>query len=489
MLTKSDFIKYIQCKKYLWLCKNRKNLLPIEVDENLQHIFDDSYKVESYAYKLFPSGVNAGDDDIPKAIRKTTKLMAEKTEVIFQPTVAGKDLFCRADIIKFNSKNQKWDIYEVKNTTEIKDIHLYDVAFQKMAFEKAGYSIDKTHLVHINNKYVRKGELEIKKLFKIENISQDVKELENEIRQQTDSALEILKPKEEPIVRILKQCSRPFDCAFIDYCHKDISENSIYSIAGGLNEEKLNQLLDEGVIEMKDIPEGVVTSKAGLRHYKAVKTQQVHIEKENIRKELAGLKHPLYFLDYETNAPSVPLFDGYSPYQRMIFQYSLHVQETKGSEMKHYEYLAQDLEDPSLKLAEALSYVIGKKGSVIVWNKGFEKGCNKEMGERYPEFAKFFESVNRRVYDLMDSFKKGYYVHYDFQGGASIKKVLPVLVPKLSYKELNIQEGVSASNTWLDTIKSDMPQKEKDKVYNDLLKYCELDTLAMVEILNKMREL
>ena len=489
MLTKSDFIRHLQCAKYFWLFKNRKDLLPTEVDENRQHIFDDSYEVESYAYKLFPSGVNAGDDDIPKAIRKTRGLMKKETAIIFQPTVAGEDLLCRADIIKFNTKNKKWDIYEVKSTTEIKDIHLYDVTFQKMAFEEAGYAVGKTHLVLINNKYVRKGELEIKKLFKIENISQEVEELAKDIRKEVDSSLETLKLKEEPIVRILKQCSCPFDCAFTDYCYKDIPENSIYSIAGKLNEEKLNQLLDEGILEIKDIPEGVVTNKSSLRHYNAVKTQQVHIEKEKIAEELSELKYPLYFLDYETNAPPVPLFNDYSPYQRMIFQYSLHVQEAKGSEMKHYEYLSQDFEDPSLKLAEALNKVIGKKGSVIVWNKGFEKGCNKEMGERYPKYAKFFESVNRRIYDLMDSFKKGYYVHYDFQGSASIKKVLPVLVPKLSYKELNIQEGVSASNTWLKTIKSDMSQKEKSKIYNNLLKYCELDTLAMVEILNELKKL
>lgn len=377
----------------------------------------------------------------------------------------------------------------MKNSTEAKEIHLDDVAFQKMAFKEAGYAIGKTYLIHINNAYVRKGELEIKKLFKIEDISQDVIMLEKAIAEQAESALDTLKIKEEPDVRILKQCSRPYECAFTNYCHRDMPANSIYSIAGGLSEAKLNKLLDEGVLEIKDIPERIIASTAGLRHYYAVKTRQVHVEKENIKRELENLNYPLYFLDYETNAPPIPMFDGYRPYQRMIFQYSLHVKESGNSKLKHFEYLARDFEDPSPKLAESLAKIIGSQGSVIAWNKTFEKGCNKEMGERYPKYAKFFESVNNRMYDLMDSFKKGYYVHHDFQGSASLKKVLPVLVQDLSYKKLNIQEGSTASNTWLEMIDPNMSKENKDKIYKDLLDYCQLDTLAMVEILEKLEKL
>lgn len=489
MLTKSDFQKHIQCAKYLWLHKNRKDLLPSEVDPNLQRIFDDGYEVESYAYKLFPGGIDAGDDNIGAAILKTKKLINARTKIIFQPTVSGKNLFCRADILCFNSKNNKWDIYEAKNSTEVKDIHRDDVTFQKMAFEKAGYTIGKTYLIHINNAYIRKGELELKKLFRIKDISQDINILEKAITKQVKSAFGTLKLKEEPSVRILKQCGSPYECAFADYCYKNIPENSIYSIAGGLSEAKLNKLLDEGILEIKDIPEGVITSARGLRHYHSVKTHQVHIEKENIKKERENLKYPLYFLDYETNSPAIPLFDGYKPYQRMTFQYSLHIKESENSKLKHFEYLAKDCEDPSPKLAESLSKIIGSKGSVIAWNKSFEKSCNKEMGERYPKYAKFFESVNRRMYDLMDSFKRGYYVHHDFHGSASLKKVLQVLVPELSYKKLNIQEGGAASNTWLEMIKLDMPTKEKNKIYKDLLDYCRLDTLAMVEILNRLEKI
>jgi len=173
----------------------------------------------------------------------------------------------------------------------------------------------------------------------------------------------------------------------------------------------------------------------------------------------------------------------------MTFQFSLHVQEAPNSPLKHFAYLAKDWEDPSLGLAAELKKLIGPTGSVIAWNMGFEKGCNSEMSERYPQFLDFFEDINNRMFDLMQVFKKGYYVHKDFHGSASIKKVLPVIVPELSYNALAIHEGGTASNRWGDMIKPETSKEVKIETYDNLLKYCELDTLAMVKILDELRKI
>lgn len=489
MLTKSDFVKYLQCSKYLWLHKHRKDLIPAEIDENLQKIFDEGYHIESYAYKLFPGGVNAQVEGFKESISLTKDLMTKKTPIIFQPTISGRELFCRGDIIKLNADGKSWDICEVKSATSVKDINIHDLAFQKICFESVGYKIGKIHLVFINNQYVRQGDIEPEKLLQLEDITEQVQYLEEEIKLEIIKALAIIKQTDEPMTRILWQCNEPYDCAFINYCWKDIPDHSIYEIAGGLTETKLNLLLDEGILEIKDIPDGIITSVAGLRHHHAVKHETVHIEPENIQAELAQPQYPLYFLDYETYAPGVPLFDGYKPYQRMTFQYSLHIQETPGGELKHYAYLAKDWEDPSFGLATELKKLIGATGSVIAWNMGFEKSCNSEMGERYPEFVSFFENINNRMFDLMQVFKKGYYVHKDFHGSASLKKVQPVLVPELSYGDLAIHEGGTASNRWGKMIKPETSEEARAETYDNLLKYCELDTLAMVRILEELRKI
>jgi len=486
MLTKSDFLKYIQCPKYIWLYKHRKDLLTEEIDENLQRIFDEGYRVETYAYKLFPGGVDAQVNGFKESIAKTKELMSAKTSIIFQPTISSKDLFCRADIIKLNKDGKSWDIYEVKSATQIKNINIYDLSFQKICFESKGYKIGKSHIVIINNQYVRQGEIDPKKLLRTEDITADIALMEEGTKLEIKKALEVIEQKEESNMRILKQCRSPYECTFLDYCWKDLPKKSIYSIAGGLTEKKLNILIDEGILEIKDIPENMITKKAALRQYHAEKYDEIHIEKENIKDELAQLKYPLYFLDYETFSPVIPLFNGYRPYQRMIFQYSLHVQEKPGKELKHYAYLAKGWEDPSEGLAKDLKENTGATGSFISWNMGFEKGCNTEMGERYHEFLEFFEDVNNRMFDLMNIFRKGYYVHKDFYGSASLKRVLPVIVPDLSYGNLEIQEGMSASNKWREMIDPKMDKKQAEEIYNNLLKYCELDTLAMVRILKEL---
>ncbi len=489
MLTKSDFIKFIQCPKYLWLYKHRKDLIPTEISTSLQAIFDEGYHIESYAYKLFPAGIDAQVEGFKESISKTKKLMQGGVRLIYQPTITTADLFCRCDILKLNEDGKSWDIYEVKSATEVKDINIYDLAFQKVCITDAGYKVGRIHLVYINNQYVRQGEIEPEKLLKIEDITEQVSYLEEEVKSQINSALEIIAQTEEPQVKILKQCRDPYECTFLGHCWKDMPEHSIYDIAGSLTEAKLSLLLDQGVMEIKDIPDGIITSKAGLRHHHAVKHDLLHIELENIKEELSQLEYPLYFLDYETFAPGVPLFDGYRPYQRMTFQYSLHVLETPGGVLKHYAYLAKDWKDSSRELAKDLREKITTKGTVIAWNMSFEKGCNSEMAERYPEFLLFFEDINNRMFDLMQTFKKGYYVHKDFHGSASIKKVLPVLVPELSYADLDIHEGGTASNKWGEMIKLETPQEVKASIYDNLLKYCELDTLAMVKILEKLMKL
>jgi hypothetical protein len=103
-----------------------------------------------------------------------------------------------------------------------------------------------------------------------------------------------------------------------------------------------------------------------------------------------------------------------------------------------------------------------------------------------PEYKEAMEAINDRVVDLIIPFKQKWYDDPRFEGSASIKKVLPVLCPELTYKTLNIQEGGSAQRLWMEAVLDGARASEKDKILADLLKYCELDTLAMVELYRKL---
>jgi len=486
MLTKSDYLKFHQCPKYLWLNKNRKDLLPV-ISASLQKLFDVGFEVEAQAYRLFPGGVSADGESFREAIEKTAKLVKALTPVIFQPTFSAGELFCRCDIIVYDRRRQAWDVFEVKSSTEVKDVNLIDLAFQDACLSEAGLKVGGLHIVHINNEYVRHGEIEPEKLLKSEDVTKDARAKSKEVRAGVKSAFAVLSEKGEPQVRILSQCEDPYECPFIEYCWRGIPErDSIYD--AGLDDAKLNALLDRGIMDVREVPDEFVTRRIKLLYVEAARSGLVHLEKENIRAALAGLAYPLHFLDYETYSTAIPMFDGYRPYQRVTFQYSLHVRRSPRAKLEHYEFLAEDAGDPAPALAESLKRIIGPTGSVIAWNSSFEEGCNREMGERLPEYAEFFASVNARLFDPMQIVRQGFYAHKDFIGSASLKKVLPALIPGLSYEELAIQEGGTASDSWPKLIGKGLTAAEKSKLSADMRAYCGRDTESMVHILDKFAE-
>jgi len=150
--------------------------------------------------------------------------------------------------------------------------------------------------------------------------------------------------------------------------------------------------------------------------------------------------------------------------------------------LEHVEFLAEHNEDPSPHLAKALRDHVGDKGTFIAWNARFEMTCNELVGKQAPEYADFFDGINDRMYDLMQIVKQVHYVDSRFGGSASIKKVLPVLAQRLSYEDLNIQEGGTASASWPILIDPKISETKRAQLKKDMLDYCALDTLAMVEI-------
>ncbi|MFT5550069.1 MAG: hypothetical protein ACI9CO_002000, partial [Candidatus Azotimanducaceae bacterium] len=212
--------------------------------------------------------------------------------------------------------------------------------------------------------------------------------------------------------------------------------------------------------------------------------RRIDINPEPIKKMLGDLRYPLYFLDFESIATAIPLFDDSSPWQKYAFQYSLHVQTTNG-EVNHIEFLHEQRTDPSEIIASSLLKHIGTTGSVIVYNKTMERGVLKALARQFPEMGDALRQISSRIWDLEQVFKK-HYRHWQWGTKSSIKNVLPTLVPELSYKDLEVQEGGMASLEWLRMIETDSAQQKVAKA-NSLKRYCELDTLAMVRLLAVIR--
>lgn len=481
-LTKTDFKEYLICNKCLWLKKKRpEDYVEGEFSAFLKKLIKDGYEVESYFQKFFKDGIFlTGSRE--KLVEKTKDLI-EKKQTMFQATFeTAEGLFAKIDVLDFDKENNSWNLYEVKSGSSIKtDLfhnHIKDVTFQKVVLEKSGIEIGKSFIIHLNKDYIKKGEINLNELFVFNEVSGEIDSVKKETEKEIQDALDLLKRDDVDT----KGCeciykSHGQQCDGFSFFNPDIPE---YSTAHIFRGKKLEALVNDNIFHIQDVPEDFKATKIQKARIALVKNNRPKIDTFAIDNNLSELVFPLYFLDYETFGKPVPVLDGYKPSQQLVFQYSLHILEKNG-ELKHFEYLAENLENATKELLNSLKSNLGPIGSIVVWYENFEKGRNVELMELHPEFRDFLEDLNSRVFDLMKVFKKDY-LHPEFKGSASIKKVLPVLVPELSYSDLDVQNGTMAIEAWGKIIFDNISQGEKAEIRKNLLKYCKLDTLAMVEI-------
>ena len=481
-----------ECKKNAWLKIHRRDIFyRSELSEFDKAIIETGNEVESYARQLFPSGVLIeGRDHAAQAA--TLDHIAKKTPVLFQPVFLKDDFLAALDILEFDSKAKQYFLYEVKSSNEVKEeTHLNDLAFQWVLLEKMGIGLQRAHIIHLNSEYVRAGALDVQSLFTIEDVTEAVKNLLPHTEAEMEIAQQYLSQEKEPAGHcdcIYKGRSR--HCSTFEYSNPNVPKYGVHDIARiGMSKAKLANWVDDGIFRLEDLPGDVELSAIQMNQVDTYINDGVLIHKPEIAAELQSLVFPLYFLDYETCPAAIPRFDGFSPYQQIPFQYSLHILDGVGGKPRHEEFLSTTPGDPSEAMFASLQKHIGKVGSVVVWSKKFECTINRELAERIPAAKAFLDSLNSRVYDLMDVFSKQHYVHKNFKGGTSIKDVLPVLAPELSYKDLAIQEGGTASQSWDKITSDEINQAEKDTIARDLKLYCERDTFAMYVIWRHLQDL
>lgn len=489
-LSKSDFLKYQCCPSYFWLSKFKPEIVPIDIDEANEYRREQGDEVERYARLLYPNAVlvkSFGEH----AKQETESLVKSGVKSIMQATVLTEDgLLAMADVIEYDEDSKCWNMYEVKSTNTVKDKHINDIAFQRAAFEKAGYQIGQINVIHLNKDYVLHESVSPTGMFVTVDETSLVNEIIEDIRLQINDALEFMKTELEPTKCSCRLKSKSGHCPTFSYLNPDVPEYSIFNITGiGNSKKNLEFLVDEEIFEIKNIPEENNLTARMKKQVEVEKTQTPKIDVPAIKKYLEDVEYPLYFLDYETASLALPMFQNCHPYQIIPFQYSIHVMTDKDSPLTHHQFLAKKNDvTPSQDLLEQLKHEIGDTGSVIVWS-AYEKTSNNKMKPFYPEYTDFLDSVNERLFDLEKVFSQQWYMHPDFHGRSSIKAVLPVLDKEFSYKDLEIQNGLIAPIRWYDAVFNPLSIEASNKVFNDLYEYCKLDTLAMVKIYNHLVEI
>jgi len=493
-LSKSQYIRGLQCHKSLWLYKNRPELKD-KPDSQAESLFETGYQVGDLAKKLFPNGVEIefDADNFDGMINKTKELIANGTEVIYEATFSEDGIFAMADILVKNG--DAWDMYEVKGSTSARDKHgtikphyLQDASIQWYTLSKR-IKLNQAFIVYIDNTYTRQGELEIPKLFAFDEITAEVLQEQENIEQNL-SEMETVLTGDMPVVDIGKHCDTPYNCDFSGQCWKHIpKENSVFDLSYAMGKQW--DLYYQEVLSIDDIPDDFHLGANASLQVKYHRSKEIKIDKPKIKEFLDTIKYPINFFDFETFQNAIPRFDNQRPYVQMPFQYSLHILHEDGT-LEHKEFLGDENSDPRRALSEQMLKDITPTGSIVAYSKSFEITQIKNLSLVCSDISDKLLALNERFVDLADPFNYKYYYHPKFNGRYSIKVVLPAMFPnddELDYKKLgSIQNGGDAMNTFanLHLLKD---KSQLHEIKKDFLAYCRLDTLAMVRIWEKLHSI
>ncbi|MBU0501633.1 MAG: DUF2779 domain-containing protein, partial [Candidatus Margulisbacteria bacterium] len=431
-LSKSKFMAGLSCPKLLWYQYNRKKEIPPFSAETLE-IMKQGTEVGEVAHQLFPLGLKVERDWQPAITHERSLQAALKRKPLFEAGFVNGQTYAIADIL-VPVGEKSWQLIEVKSSTSVKHEHYQDVAFQKSVYEGAGLEICQCYVLYLNRDYERVGRLEVDKLFKKDEITAEVLELQPDVEKQTQKMLEIIAGP-EPEVKIGQRCK---NCSLYEKCWSFIPEENIFLIRG--NKKIAMDLMRQGVLEFKNIPKSFELNPEQTIQVGAHQNNEPYVNKEELNKFLDKLDYPLYFLDFETIGSAVPLYDYTRPYEDIPVQFSLHVEKSPKAKLKHYSYLAKGDRDPRPEILKELKELLGCSGSIIAYYADYEKKCLRHAVRNCPEYNHWFVKLKQRFVDLLVPFKAMWYYHPKQKGSASLKDVLPALTD-LSYENMEIGAG------------------------------------------------
>ena len=487
VISKTRYCKGALCPKILWMDEHMP--MVAKKDES-STTMEQGILVGELAREYFGEySLVSRKPDYAAMVEETGHLMKCGTTCIAEASFLYDGLFCSVDMLRKTVSG--YDIIEVKSTTEVKDEHLIDVGFQYYVLQKSGIPIDHVYVMYLNNQYSRRGELDLRGLFVLEDCTERAKVKQCTVEEDLRRIREALFSEEEPDIDMDICCEKPHDCVYFDYCKRFFPKPSVLDLKNLSNRKIKYELYHQGIISFEDI----MKQRPDLKEkpMRQVETayyhREPHIEQKQIQKFLDNLSYPIYHLDFESYQCIIPEFDGAKPYEQIPFQYSLHIEYEDGT-LDHKEYLAEAGKDPRRELAERLVQDIPADACVLAYNMTFEKGRIKRLAELFEDLSEHLMKIRDNIRDLMIPFESQWYYMEAMQGSYSIKYVLPAFFPddpELDYHNLEgIHKGDEASAAFVNMTK--LPPEEVVRTRENLLKYCGLDTYAMVKVLSKLKE-
>jgi hypothetical protein len=487
VLTKSNYLLGLQCSKLLHVKVHDKGRIP-EPDDMAMYRFRTGDVTEELAKTLFPDGIDMRRDDFLENL-EVTKQSLELGVPLFEPGFKFDQLFSRGDVL-VPVEDGAWDIVEMKSATKVKEVNLHDVSFQKVVYERCGLKIRKCFLMYINKEYSRKGEIEPKGLFKMTDITEEVKSIGEGIEGRISAMLEVINNPAEPSFEIGKHCKSPYECPLKKECWADLPGGNILEYYKSYPIQCF-QLGDSGRVLIDKIPDFYSDNYNPYPKQIVAKREGQAFEKRVLSGFFNGLEYPLYFLDIKAVNPAIPSYNGMKPYQKFPFIFYIKKQDGPGSKIEDVSFLADGKVDPRYIFLKILKDALKDTGTILVYDKTKESSILKGLAWNYPDFKSWIQGgVLNRIQDLWGVFENFHY--FDIEGVLenTIKYNIPKITKTLSHDELEIKNG-EYSGLLFEKMALDesISLEEKKRIRMELRKLARANVDSMVYIVDVLREL
>lgn len=475
MLSKSRVLAARQCPRRLWLEVNRPALRVYDAETRRR--FAQGHALNDVVHRLYPDGVLIADDvPLGAALKRSAAHLARWPQrPLFEATFSKHRVLVRADI--FTRTARGFQLIEVKSSTRVKPYHLIDCAIQHWVIAAAGYPVDQTMLAHIETLFNYREKGNYSGLLRHVDVTEQVAQLLPDVPEWVALGIDVLNEALEPEVTVGAQCHDPFDCPFLGHCSPPETAFPVERLPGG--GRIVNELLAEGIEDIRDIPDGRLNKPLQQRARQATLSGIPYIGTE-LRRTLGALPYPRFYLDFETIQFAIPRWLGTHPYEQIPFQWSCHI-EAESDPLAHTEFLDISGELPLRGCAKALIAALGDRGPILTYS-AFEKAVIRQLAACLPDLSDDLLALIPRLFDLLPLIK-GHYYHAQMKGSFSIKAVLPTIAPDLTYDDLDeVQDGIGAQIAYEEAIDPAGSEERRTQLSAALRRYCERDTLAMVRL-------
>ncbi len=485
-LSKSSFIKSVQCLKSLYLYKNHYALKD-PVSKERQAVFNRGNNIGVLARNLFPGGVDVSPESVAKygeSVARTRELIEAGVTVIYEAAFIYEGVLVALDILV--KKDNKWLAYEVKSSARISSVYVMDACLQYYVIRNVLPELEDIFIVNINPGYVLNGELKLESLFKMTSVKTDALKNLPFFEDRIARAREVLNMNTMPDVAISEHCFSPYPCDFIGTCWKKIPENSVFELSG-ISKSRQCEWYKRGYEKISDLPDDVEAGDFVKLQIQAFKKGTALIKSREIRDFYSKISFPVCFLDIEVAMPVVPLYEGTQPFQQIPFLFSVHELSGYGGIARHSAFIGEVYEDPRKAFARELIESTGNCGTVLVFDEQLEKTVIHRLAKDFPEYKTALEILSAKIIDFAYPFQQQWYYNPEMKGSFSLKTIFPALCQDQSFGQLTINSGVQAMYAWLEIL------EEKDlfrtqEIKEHLLKYCETDTYALMKVFEKLIE-